>query len=455
VIAPEGIDSNFQKPFLRLFVDKGFNIIALFSRLCYRDRMNSFSELSIDPRLVSALEKRSITVPTPVQREVIPALLAGENLLFQSETGTGKTFCYLIPALMKCALAAKDQSPVTLIVAPTHELASQIKSEANVLSKDSGIDASATLCIGGAPLKRQIDALKEKPAIVVGGPARIIELIRMKKLKVGGIRMVVLDETDRMLAPEMRDMIRELLSILPREAQYVACSATLSRYHASLIEKMIPEPPKPAADADSAVDASHAAITPPAAHAHYRIRMINLPPEDVLKRNIEHWAFFSEGRDKIETLRKFLIAERPGKALVFTAIAGQVENIAAQLNYKKVPCSALHAKLDKIGRKKAMDDFRAGRTKVLVTSDLSARGLDIPDVTHVIQLDVNENEDFFVHRAGRTARAGKSGINVVFGDEFEMKNLSKIEKRLGIVINPKVLYGGAVRTPVQDGEEEL
>jgi len=452
VITPKGIDSNFQKPFLRLFEDKGFNIIALFSRLCYRKRMNSFSELSIDPRLVSALEKRSITVPTPVQKEVIPALLAGENLLFQSETGTGKTFCYLIPALMKCALAAKDQSPVALIVAPTHELGSQIKSEANILAKDAGIDANATLCIGGAPLKRQIDALKEKPAIVVGGPARIVELIRMKKLKVNAIRMVVLDETDRMLAPEMRDMIRELLSILPRDAQYVACSATLSRYHATLVEKMIPERPKVAADganADDGVD------KPTATHTQYRIRMINLPPEDVLKRNITHWALFSEGRDKIETLRKFLIAEHPGKALIFTAIAGQVENIAAQLNFKKVPCSALHAKLDKIGRKKAMDDFRAGRTKVLVTSDLAARGLDIPDVTHVIQLDVNENEDFFVHRAGRTARAGKSGINVVFGDEFEMKNLAKIEKRLGIVIYPKVLYGGAVHTPEQDGEQEL
>ncbi len=436
-------------------MDKGFNIIALFPRLCYRDRMNSFSDLCVDPRIVSALEKRSITVPTPVQKEVIPALLAGENLLFQSETGTGKTFCYLIPALMKCALAAKDQSPVTLIIAPTHELASQIKSEANILSKDSGIEASATLCIGGAPLKRQIDALKEKPAIVVGGPARIVELIRMKKLKVNGIRMVVLDETDRMLAPEMRDMIRELLSILPSQAQYVACSATLSRYHASLIEKMIPVRPEPVEEAKTAANAEPAPTKTAATHSQYRIRMINLPPEDVLKRSIEHWAFFSEGRDKIETLRKFLVAEQPGKALVFTAIAGQVENIAAQLNFKKVDCSALHAKLDKIGRKKAMDDFRAGRTKVLVTSDLAARGLDIPDVTHVIQLDVNENEDFFVHRAGRTARAGKSGINVVFGDGFEMKNLAKIEKRLGIVIYPKVLYGGAVRTPEQDGEEEL
>ena len=190
------------------------------------------------------------------------------------------------------------------------------------------------------------------------------------------------------------------------------------------------------------------------ADGKYRIKMVNLPPEDVLKRNITHWAFYTEGRDKVETLRKFIQAENPEKTLVFTAIAGQVENIAAQLNYKKIPCSGLYAKLDKIGRKKAIDDFKAGRSKVLVTSDLAARGLDIPGISHVVQLDVNENEDFFIHRAGRTARAGKSGINVIFGDEKELRNLSRIEKKLGIVIYPKVLFGGSIRTPDQDGETE-
>ena len=117
---------------------------------------------------------------------------------------------------------------------------------------------------------------------------------------------------------------------------------------------------------------------------------------------------------------------------------------------------ALYAKLDKLERKKNMDDFRAGRTTVLVTSDLAARGLDIPNVTHIIQLDVNENEDFFIHRAGRTARAGKSGINVIFGDERELRNLARIEKKLGIVVYPKVLYGGKVSEPEQfddDGED--
>lgn len=390
--------------------------------------MNTFKGLGIPEQLESALAARGITVPTAVQSEVIPLLLSGENVVFQSETGTGKTFAYLLPALMACGTEA--DTPKVLIIAPTHELASQIKSESMNLAKDAALAAKTALLIGGAPISRQLDTLKEKPAIVVGGPSRLLELIRLKKLKISRVRLVVLDETDRMLAPEMRDILRELLSVMSGETQFAACSATISKYHASLLEKMLPGPK--------------------GSDAKYRIRLVNLPPEDVLTRNIEHWALYSEGRDKIETLRKFIIAEKPGKTLVFTAIAGQVENIVAQLNHRKVDCAGIHAKLDKVERKKALDDFRSGRSKVLVTSDLAARGLDIPGITHVIQLDVNENEDFFVHRAGRTARAGKSGINVVFGDEKEMYALSRMEKKLGIVVYPKVLYGGVVRTPEQE-----
>lgn len=431
--------------------------------------MNTFPDLSIPPELCAALAIRSITVPTPVQQQVIPLLLAGENVLFQSETGTGKTFGYLLPAFMRCMTSGKTQATQILIIAPTHELASQIKSEANILARDAGVAVTAALCIGGAPLKRQIEMLKEKPSILVGGPARILELIRLKKFKTHAISMVILDETDRMLAPEMRDILRDLLAVLPKEAQFIACSATLSNYHASILETMIPQRPDPTAaplenltaiaDGETADQPITTAPIPPTAPVHspnapskYRLKKINLPPEDVLKRQITHWAFFCEGRDKIDTLRGFLLAEKPEKALVFTAIAGQVENIVAQLNFRKIPCSGIFAKLDKVERKKAIDDFRSGRSKVLVTSDLAARGLDIPGISHVIQLDVNENEDFFIHRAGRTARAGKSGINAIFGDERELRNLSRVEKKLGIIVYPKVLYGGAVHTPVQDNE---
>lgn len=397
--------------------------------------MTTFNTLGVPSELSTALEKRNISIPTPVQELVIPRLIAGENILFQSETGTGKTFCYLLPSFMKVIASENLKTPKILIVAPTHELASQIKNEAVILANDSALPVTSALCIGGAPLKRQIELLKAKPSILVGGPARILELIRLKKLKTAGISMVILDESDRMLSPEMRDILRDLLSVMPSNAQFIACSATLSNHHASLLEKMVPP-------VETQIDSE--------LKNKYRLSLVHLPPEDVLKRNISHWVFHSEGRDKIDTLRKFIIAAEPSKALVFTAIAGQVDNIAQKLQFAKIPCSALHSRMDKIARKKSIDDFRSGRTHILITSDLSARGLDIPNISHIVQLDVNENEDFFIHRAGRTARAGKSGINAIFGDEKELRSLARIEKKLGIIIYPKVLYGGIIRSPVED-----
>ena len=177
-----------------------------------------------------------------------------------------------------------------------------------------------------------------------------------------------------------------------------------------------------------------------------------MPPEDVLRKRITHWAIYAENRDKIDTLRKFLAAENPTKALIFTSRADQVENIYNKLTYKKVACAALHAKTDKQKRKAAIDRFRSGKEKILITSDLAARGLDIPEISHIIQMDFPGDEDFFIHRSGRTARAGKSGINVVIGDEWEMRHFAQLEKKLGITVYPKEIRGGKVISPVVDDE---
>ena len=386
--------------------------------------MSDFLKLSVPAEIDTALQKNGITVPTPVQREVVPRILSGAHTAFQSETGTGKTLCYLIPAFMR----RRKGAITTLILAPTHELGSQIRQTAANLASDSGLPVTAALCIGGAPLKRQIESLKKKPDILIGGPARILELVRIKKFSPRDIELVVLDEVDRLLSPEMRDLVAELLSLLPATAQYVSCSATLTTRHSDILSSIVPS--------GSALE------------------RIEMPAENVLAQNITHWAFYSERRNKIDSLRRFLVAEKPGKALIFTAELGQVENIASQLVHKGISCVALHAKMDKKDRKTAIDRFRSGKITVLVTSDLAARGLDIPDITHVIQMDVQENTDFFIHRSGRTARAGKNGINAIFGDEYELRSLARLEKKLGIIIYPKALYGGNIVTPEQETPEE-
>ncbi|MBR1640515.1 MAG: DEAD/DEAH box helicase [Treponema sp.] len=375
---------------------------------------NVFSDLNDVIR--AKLDALAISSPTPVQNEVIPKILAGENLLFQSETGTGKTFAYLLPLLEKVEKENDHQKVRIIVLAPTFELASQINSACKSVT-----DRKTALFIGGAPIKRQIETLKEKPEIVIGTAARLVELIRLKKLKTDGLLAAVFDETDRLIKKEAIEDTSAFRECLLPGTQIIACTATVNRQTKIFF-----------ADAENII----------------------MPPEDVLKKRITHWAIYAENRDKIDTLRKFLSAENPQKALIFTSRADQVENIYNKLTYKKVQCTALHAKSDKQKRKAAIDRFRSGKEKILITSDLAARGLDIPDISHIIQMDMPSDEDFFIHRSGRTARAGKTGINVVIGDAFEMRRYAALEKKLGIIVYPKEIHNGKVLSCMDEEEAE-
>lgn len=374
--------------------------------------MNVFEQLSKD--LQDSLAGLGITSPTPVQQQVIPRLLAGENLLFQSETGTGKTFAYLLPLINKLETLSDNQRVRIIVVAPTFELASQINSACKSITKHK-----SALLIGGAPIKRQIEVLKEKPEIIIGTAARLVELIRLKKLKTEGLFAIVFDETDRLVKKEALEDTSALRELLPAGCQIIACTATINKQTKIFF-----------ADAKNLV----------------------MPAEDVLKKRITHWAIYAETRDKIDTLRKFLHAEKPSKALIFTSRADQVENIYQKLRYKKIECECIHAKTDKQKRKSTMDRFRSGKVSILVTSDLGARGLDIPDISHIIQMDLPSDDDFFIHRSGRTARAGKTGINLVIGDEREMRHYAQLEKKLGITVYPKEIRDGKVCQPLMEQE---
>ncbi len=369
---------------------------------------NAFSLLS--KNIIEKLELLNITSPTSVQNEIIPIINDGKNILFESETGTGKTFSYLLPLINKLENDDDKTKVKILILAPTFELASQINTAAKSITQ-----RKTALFIGGAPIKRQIETLKEKPQIIIGTAARLVELIRLKKLKINDCFATVFDECDRLVKRESIEDTQSLQNCLPKTTQIIACSATLNKtcriYFAGMDNVIIPK-------------------------------------ENILKDKITHWAIFAEKRDKIETLRKFLNAEKPTKTLIFTSRSDQVENIFSKLTFKKIECSALYAKADKQKRKSALDKFRSGKIPILITSDLAARGLDIPDVTHIIQMDLPEDDDFFIHRSGRTARAGKTGINVVIGDAHEMQHYAKLEKKLGLIVYPKQILGGKISAPI-------
>jgi superfamily II DNA/RNA helicase len=354
----------------------------------------------------------------------MPRLLAGERVMFSSPTGTGKTLAYLIPVFQKLLEGAGDNGaaggggPEALILAPTYELCSQIKQEAEFLTAGR---FAVSLLIGSAAPGRQIDALKkDKPRVVVGNGGRILQLAKMGKLRLSP-RFLILDEADRLTAEELYDENRELVSRIRSSPQTAACSATLpEKCRARLIPLM---------------------------GGSTSIAVEETGENEVLRDKIEHWAFFCEERDKIRLLRSFLAALRPRKTLVFTGRGAQVGNIVSKLQYHGIPALGLFGDMDRKLRKQALDDFRRGRSTALVASDLAARGLDIPGISHIVSLDTGEDPDIYVHRCGRTARAGKRGVMASFGDEAELRRLARLEKKLGIVVYPKEFYDGKLRAP--------
>jgi superfamily II DNA/RNA helicase len=385
---------------------------------------DTFGLLGAAPFFVKRLGERNIFKPTEIQRQVIPRLFEGKSTLFRSATGTGKTFAYLVPFLQRILEdpGAKGGGPSLLVAAPTYELCAQIKEEADFLLKAAGSDAEhrVSLLIGSANLSRQIEALKkEKPLVVVGNPGRLRLLARMEKLKTRSIRFLALDEWDRLISPETLEETASLIEILrrgPSGLLWAACSATLQGKNREQLLALMGE----------------------------ACETVETEEQEILRERIGHWAIFSERRGKIDTLRAFLSAARPKKALVFSGGGGQPGIILSRLRYARIPSAGLWGDMDRKTRKDAIDGFRSGRYPVLVSSDLAARGLDIPGITHVIALDVPADGEAYIHRAGRTGRAGKRGLMVSIGDGEEMRRLAGLEKKLGRVVYPKELYGGRI-----------
>lgn len=362
----------------------------------------TFAELEVGPELVAALARQQITEPTAIQIAALPVLLAGKDAYLNAETGTGKTLGYLLPIF--CRLDAKQEATQVVIAAPTHELAIQIQRQCCDLAQNAGWPVRSLLLIGGTSMVRQIDKLKTRPHIVVGSPGRIRELITMGKLKTPAIRNVVIDEADRLLLGESLPAIRAIIQATPPGRQLIFASATEQPESAEAIAALAPE-----------VVMLRAGAAP-------------------VNENIEHLYLVCEGRDKPEVLRKLLHALRPERAMVFVHRNETAEKVAAKLAHHKIPVADLHAASDKRDRKQAMDEFRSARIHVLIASDVAARGLDIKGVTHVVNLDVPTQSKAYLHRVGRTARAGAKGqaVTLMTGDEVRL--VRRYEKELGIVM---------------------
>ena len=337
-------------------------------------------------------------------------LIAGGNAYLNAETGTGKTLAYLLPIFGR--LDTSQAATQAIIVAPTHELAIQIHRQCGTLAQHAGWPVRALLLIGGTPIDRQLDKLKTRPHVVVGSPGRVRELMERGKLKVQAVRTFVIDEADRLLISEDLAVVRAIVKALPRERQLVFASATEQAESAEAIARLAPG-----------------------------VVMLR-PGASAVNSDITHLSMVCEERDKPKVLRQLLSATRPERALVFAHLNSTAEDIAAQLAHHKVAVAELHASIDKLGRKQSMDDFRSGRAQVMIASDVAARGLDIPGVTHVINLDPPTQSKAYLHRVGRTGRAGARGEAITLMTEHEVHLVERYQSELGISLKQVRLREG-------------
>ena len=373
----------------------------------------NFEQLGIKAAFVSALAAAGIAVPTEIQKLVIPEALTGKDIIGQSQTGTGKTLAYLLPLLQKIDSTKREMQ--ALILSPTHELAIQILRQIEWLTKENEGSISFASVIGDVNVKRQVEKLKEKPHILVGSAGRILELIQKRKIAAHTIKTIILDEADRLLDEHNIAVARAIVKATLRERQIMAFSATMN--------------------SETIAQAKEFMRTP---------EVIKVKARSEVAANITHMYFLAEQRDKVEFLRKLIYLAGKERALIFMNRSYDIETVVAKLSHHGLKTDSLFGSSIKTDRKKALENFRAGKIQLLVSSDLAARGLDIPGVSYVFNLDIPEDPEIYLHRAGRTGRSGQQGVAISIVAPAEQARIAKYEKKLNIKINAKYMSGGRI-----------
>ena len=381
------------------------------------DTSRTFAELGLAAPIARAVAELGFVHPTRIQSQLIPVALRGRDVLGQAKTGTGKTAAFGLPILHR--LAQEPEAPfAALVLVPTRELAIQVTREIREWAKHTPLAAVAIY--GGQPIRTQAQKLEKKPAILVGTPGRVMDMHGRGLLPYDHVRIAVLDEVDRMLDIGFRDDIRKILGALKRGPQTIFVSATISPEIEKLARSYMKDPEK--------------IVTAAASLTVNQVTQSYLP--------VEPW-------DKRRLLLHLLKKETPPLAVVFCRTKRTVDTVAKYLSDKGIEAHAIHGDMFQNRRNKVMDELRAGNLSVLVASDLASRGLDVEDISHVINYDLPEDPEVYVHRIGRTARAGRSGVawSFVCPDQGEL--LTAIEMLANVEI-PRLEYQDFQPGPVPD-----
>ncbi|WP_423190086.1 DEAD/DEAH box helicase [Alkalibacterium sp. f15] len=354
-----------------------------------------FNELDLIDELLKSIEEMGFEETTPIQEQTIPLALEGKDVIGQAQTGTGKTAAFGLPMLQK--IDVKNHNVQGLVIAPTRELAIQTQEEIFRLSRDKKV--KVTCVYGGADIKRQIQQIKGGAQIVVGTPGRMLDLIRRKSLKLNQVETLVLDEADEMLNMGFIDDIESIIKETPKERQTLLFSATMPEPIKRIGVRFMKNP-----------------------------ETVRIQTKTLAASTIDQYYTKARDNEKFDVLTRLLDVQNPKSALIFGRTKKRVDELSKGLEMRGYQAEGIHGDLSQSKRMSVLKDFKKGKMDILVATDVAARGLDVTGLTHVFNYDIPQDPESYVHRIGRTGRAGEEGVAVTFVTPQEMSYLHTIEK---------------------------
>ena len=364
--------------------------------------MNTFDNLNLEPTINAAIKLKGYTTPTPIQAQAIPELLKGKDLLGVAQTGSGKTAAFSLPIINHLALNPKKytpKAPRVLILTPTRERASQI--DLNIKTYSEGLDLKTRVIFGGVGAQPQIRALKSGLDIVVATPGRLVDLMGSRDISLENVEIFVLDEADRMLDMGFINDVKKMIARLPKNKQTLLFSATMPKDIEALAKSLLRDPVR-------------VAVTPESSTVEKISQRIN----------------YLKKENKVKLLTKIIQEEDITSTLVFTRTKHGADRVVRLLEKSSIKAAAIHGNKSQNNRERALTKFRDGDIKILVATDIAARGIDVSHISHVINFNLPEDPKSYVHRIGRTARAGRTGVAISFCDEQELSQVRTIEKHI-------------------------
>ena len=385
----------------------------------------TFEQLGIIPPILESLALEGYTIPTPIQEYAIPALLAGKDILGSAQTGTGKTAAFAIPILQKMYSKTmptrKEKKIKALILTPTRELAAQIQESFRTYGRNLGL--KVVVIFGGVGQKPQTDLLRSGVDILVATPGRLLDLMAQGFIDLNHLDYFVLDEADRMLDMGFIHDVNKVIAKLPTKRQTMLFSATMPPVIADLANSILVHPER-----------------------------IAISPVETTVEKIDQFVYHVAKKNKVELLSMLLRKDQVKSALVFTRTKHMANKVASALNNRGFQVDAIHGNKSQSARTDALRKFKNGEIQVLVATDIAARGLDIDELSHVFNYDLPDVAETYIHRIGRTARAGLEGIAITFSDEDEYGMFLDIEYFIGIKIKPILDHPFAIQPSLKTAQ---